>query len=109
MEKPRGGGGGGIVVQNMLSKESGKHVLWSPNGGGKDCLRCGGDPKRRVHVWYWLGETPSSVGHILVSWHGQSLVPAGFSPHSTPYDTDGLARSVRRPFSRMGFLGIRRW
>ena len=26
MEKPRGGGGG-IVIQDMLTKESGKHVL----------------------------------------------------------------------------------
>ena len=66
MEKPRGGGGGGgggvgIIVQDMLSKGSGEHVLWSPNGGGKNHLRCGGGPERRVYGWYWWGEASSPV------------------------------------------------
>ena len=31
-----GGGGGGIVIQDMLTKGSGKHVMLSPNDGCKD-------------------------------------------------------------------------
>ena len=57
MENPRGGGGGGggggIVIQDMLTKGSGKHVLRSPNGGRKDHLRCRGGPERWVYGWYW--------------------------------------------------------
>ena len=68
-----------------------------------------GGLERRVHGWYWSGEILSSVGHILVSWRGRSLVPVWFSPHPTPNDTDGTAGSARRPFSRMVFRGVRRW
>ena len=82
---------GGIVVQDMLSKESEEHVLWSPDGGGKNHLRSGGGPEGRVHGWYWRGEAPLPVEHIWVSWRWRFLVPAGFSPHSTPCDTDGQA------------------
>ena len=100
---------GRIVVQDMLSKGSEEHVLWSLNGGAKNHLQCWGGPERWVHGWYWPGEAPSSVRHILVSWRGRSLVPAGFSPHPTPCDTDGPAGSARRPFSRMGFHGVQGW
>ena len=68
-----------------------------------------GSPERRVQGWYWPGETPSPVGHILVSWRGWSLVSTRFSPHSAPCNTDGLAGSARRPFSRMGFRGVWGW
>ena len=69
----------------------------------------GGGSERRVHVWYWPGETPSLVGHILMSWLGRSLVPAGLSPHLTPSNTNGPARPARRPFLRIVFCGVRRW
>ena len=35
---------GRIVVQDMLSKGSGEHVLWSPDGGEKNHLRSEGSP-----------------------------------------------------------------
>ena len=54
-------------------------------------MRCGGGPKRWVHGWYWQGEAPSPIKHILVSWRWRSLVHAGFSPHPTPCNTDGPA------------------
>ena len=82
---------GGIVVQDMLSKESGEHVLWSSDGGGKNHLRSGGGPEGRVHGWYWRGEAPLPVEHIWVSWRWRFLVPVGFSPHTVPCDTDGQA------------------
>ena len=100
---------GGIIIQDMLTKGSGKHVLRSPNSGCKDHLRCRGSPERRVYSWYWLGEAPGWVRHILLSGHGRSLVSAGFSPCPTPHDSDGPAGSAGRPFSRMGFRCIRRW
>ena len=108
MEKPRGGGGGGggIVIQDMLTKGSGKHVLWSPNGECVDHLRCRGGPERRVYGWYWPGEAPGWVKHILLSGHGRSLISAGFSLRLMPCDADEPAGSIGRPFSRMG---IRRW
>ena len=92
-----------------MSKGSGEHFLWSPNGGGKNHLWCGDGLERRVHGWYWRGEAPSLVRHILVSWRWQSLVPAGFSPHPAPCDIDGPAESVRWPFSKLGFCGVRGW
>ena len=87
---------------------------YAAQGEWRACLvvperRCGGGPERRVHGWYWPGETPSPVRHILVSLSGRSLVPAGFSPHPMPYDIDGPAGSVKRPFSIMGFPGVRGW
>ena len=91
-----GGGGGRIVIQDMLSKGSGEHVLWSPDGGGD------------AH-WGGGGDAPRPVVYILVSWHWRSLVPAGFSPHLAPCDTDGPAGSARWPFSRLGFRGVRGW
>ena len=100
-----GGGGGGIVVQDMLSKGSVEHVLWSSDDGGKNHLRSRGGPEGRVHEWYWLGEAPRPVGHICVSWRWRSLVPAGFSLHPAPCDTDGPAGSTRWPFSRLVFHG----
>ena len=54
------------------------------------------------------GRPPSLVGHILVSWRGRSLVPAGLSPHLMPSDTDGPVESARRPFSRMVFRSVQR-
>ena len=100
---------GSIVIQDMLSKGSGEHVLWSPDGGGKNHLRCGGSPERRVHGQYWWGEAPSPVRHILVSWHWRSLVPAGFSAHLTLCNTDGPVGSARWPFSRLSFYGVWGW
>ena len=41
-----------------------------------------------VYGWYWPGEAPGWVGHILLSGHGRSLVSAGFSPCPTPCNTD---------------------
>ena len=100
---------GRIVVKDMLSKGSREHVLWSPDGGGKNHLLCGGDPEGRVHGWYWRGEAPSPVRHILVNWHWWSLVLAGFSPPPAPCNTDGPAGSERWPFPRLGFRGVRGW
>ena len=54
-------------------------------------------------------EKPPARSSILVSWRGLSLVPAGNSPHPMPCDTDGPAGSVRWPFSRLGFRGVRGW
>ena len=90
----------------MLSKGSREHVLWSSDGGGKNHLRFGGGPEGRVHGWYWRGESPSLVKHILVSLHWRSLVPAGFSLHPAPCDTDGPVGSARWPFFRLGFRGV---
>ena len=94
MENPRGG----IVIQDMLTKGSGKHVLWSPNGGRKDHLRCRGGPEKRVYGWYWPGEALGRVGHILLSGHGRSLVSTRFSPRLTPCNTDGPAGPARWSF-----------
>ena len=68
-----------------------------------------GGPERRVHDWYWPGEAPSPVRHILVSWRGRSLVPVGFSPYPTPCNTDGPVGSARRPLSRIGFHDVQGW
>ena len=74
-----------IVVQDMLSKGSGEHVLWPPDSGGSNHLWRGGGPVRQIHGWHWWGEAPRPVGHILGSWCWRSLVPAGFSPHPTSW------------------------
>ena len=58
---------GRIVNQDMLSEGSGEHVLGPPDGGGINNLRSGGDLEGRVHGWYWRGEAPSPVRHILMS------------------------------------------
>ena len=42
---------GRIVIQDMLSKGSGKHILWSPNGGCEHHLRCRGGSERRMYGW----------------------------------------------------------
>ena len=94
-----GGGGGGFVVQDMLSKGSGEHVLRSPYSGGSDHLRRGGDPVWRVDGWHWRREAPCPVRHILGSWCRRSLILAGFSPRPMPCNTDGPARPTRWPFS----------
>ena len=100
---------GRIIIQDMLSKGSEEHVLWSVDDGGENHLRSGGGLKVWVHEWYWQGEAPRTVGHKWVSWRRQSLVPVGFSQHPAPCDADGPAGSARWPFSRLGFRGIRGW
>ena len=100
---------GRIVIQDILFKGSGEHVLWSLDGGGKNHLRSGGDPKGRVYGWYWRGEAPSPVRHILMSWLWLTLVSAGFCLYSAPCDADGPTGSARWPLSRLGFRGVRRW
>ena len=69
--------------------------------GEKNHFQSGGGPKGRVHRWYWRGEAPSPVRHILVSWRWGLLVPDGFFPHPAPCDIDGPAGSARCPFSRL--------
>ena len=98
---------GRIVVQDMLSEGSGEQIMWPENGGGKNHIPCGGGLERWVHGWYWRGEAPSSVRHILVSWRWRLLVLVGFPLHPAPCDIDGPARSARWPFSRLGFRDVR--
>ena len=50
---------GRIVVQDMLCKRSGEHVLWSPNGGGKNHLRRGAAPKGGYMVGTGRGKRPA--------------------------------------------------
>ena len=100
---------GRIVIQDMLSEGSGEHALWSPDGGGKNHLPSGGDPEGRVYGWYWRGEAPSPVRHILMSWRWLTLVFVRFCLYSVPCDGDGPAGSARWPLSRLGFHSVQGW
>ena len=90
---------GRVVIEDMLSKGSGEHVLRSSDDGGEDYVRGGGALEWRIYGGYWWGNAPSPVGHIGRDRHGLTLVPARLSPGLVPCDTDGPARSARRPFS----------
>ena len=90
---------GRIVIQDMLSEGSGKHIQWSPHSGRSNHLRCGGDPVWQVHGWPWRGEALWPARHILGGWCRRSLIPARFSPHPTSCNTDGSAGPARWPFS----------
>ena len=104
MEKPRGDRNPGYVVQGEW-----RACLVVPRRRRKKLFAERGRPEGRVHRWQRRGDVPRSVGHILVSWRWRSLVPAGFSPHPAPCDTDGPAGSARWPFSRLGFRSVPRY
>ena len=59
---------GRFVIQDMLTKGSGEHVLWSPDGEGEKHVWSGSNPEERVHGWYRWGDAPRLFGHIFTSW-----------------------------------------
>ena len=87
----------------MLFKGSGEHVPWSPDSGGSDHLRRGGGPVRWVHGWHCRGKPPARSG---------TYWGAGVGGH---WSLLGSLRTRRlatlmdrlRPFSRVGFRGVR--
>ena len=98
-----------VIIQNMLTKGRGEHVLWSLEGGGKKHEWGGSNPEGRAHELYRWGDTLGSLERIFMSWLRLASVPAGFSPYPALRGTDGLVGSTRGPFSELGFRGVWGW
>ena len=58
---------GRVIIQNMLTKRRGEHVLWSSKGGEEKHVWGGNNPEGRVHEWPRWGDAPGSLGRIFVS------------------------------------------